>query len=241
MISVIIPTKVRPKQQEFLDRAIKSVREQQINIRAEIIVGADRDDLGRESSVSYALGGSSQAEAMNAAVEQAQGDYLAFLEDDDTWHSTRLIRGLEALQDADFVSSTQLEVVERNEVVRINDFATPSGWIMPRSTWEKVGPFSLDYRYHLDNEWLGRLTLSGLKRSHQVECTAPTDPKVAQQIRPWLFNVMMVSKVVRHDLPFPLVKRLVHRESNMVKLSAQPGVSGLEMKRLNEKFGTIPW
>ena len=93
-------------------------------------------------------------------------------------------------QDADFASSTQLEVTEQREVIRTVDFATASTWLMKRKTWETVGEFDETYRIHHDNEWLGRLGDSGCRRVHLVEATAPVIPEIVAPMRPWLASVL---------------------------------------------------
>ena len=77
--------------------------------------------------------------AVNAAAATATGDYVAFLEDDDVWDPDHLEVSLRTLEHAAFVSGTQLEVDDEGTVVRINDFPTPTGWVMRRSTWGAGG------------------------------------------------------------------------------------------------------
>lgn len=74
-------------------------------------------------------------------------DYVAFLEDDDQWHPERTTVALRALANGDFTSTTQLELEESGSITRINDFPTPSGWFMPISSWQRVGPFNEAYRW----------------------------------------------------------------------------------------------
>jgi hypothetical protein len=120
---------------------------------------------------------------------------------------------LHALQKVDFVSSTQLEVNENGIIESINDFPTPSGWVMKKHVWESVEIFNEQYRWHLDNEWLGRLAKKGNTRAHLVEATAPV---VANKMvrRPWLQNVILLAganvRLFRHSDLLPLVKRTVH-------------------------------
>lgn len=141
-----------------------------------------------------------------------------------------------------------MELNEKNEVVRINDFPTPSGWLMPVSTMRTVGEFSESHRWHLDNEWLGRLAESKIPRMHIVEATAPVELRHMTQVRPWLVNVIKLggsaSRIFRHELPFPLIQRLVHSQSGMGKIahsSALLSEAKLELKALAARFGRIPW
>ena len=173
---------------------------------------------------------------------------MAILEDDDQWASQFLERAIAALEKVDFVSSTQLEVTSDEVVIRINDFPTPSGWVMKRKTWELVGGFDERFRWHLDNDWLGRLSEKRVSRAHLVEATAPIAPQFVQAMRPWLANCLRLGgssiQLVRHDQPWPLVKRLVHAESGMQKIAKHAAFfaeSQVEQHALTQRFGRIPW
>lgn len=111
-VSVVVPTYRRP---EFLGRAIASVAEQTVSSWELIIV----DDNPPESSArsetraiasSYASdkriryichdenrGG---AAARNTGIRLATAPYVAFLDDDDEWHPTKLERQLECLENS---------------------------------------------------------------------------------------------------------------------------------------------
>ena len=179
-ISVIIPSRLEGS---FLDDAVRSVFAQEGFHLADIqiIVGIDHGqaalfrqrfpDLDMAEST-----GHSQAAALNAAAKQARGKYLAFLEDDDIWERNFLHTVLPLLDEADFVSSTQLEIDEQGVVRRINDFPTPSGWVLHRNTFDAVGPFDESYRWHLDNDWLGRLGETNIRRIHMVESYGANRP-----------------------------------------------------------------
>jgi glycosyltransferase involved in cell wall biosynthesis len=269
-LCVVIPSRTHPLQVEFLTHAVESIRSQTLLkyplVNVKIIVALDADapvpaipespfhDVRYIHSTNQ-----SQAAALNAGVAACTCDFIAFLEDDDTWHPQRLALTLEHfdLEDAgtqppDFASSTQLEIDPAGNVLRINDFPTPSGWIMPRSTWEKVGPFDERFKFHLDNEWLGRLATNtnkkSLRRIHLVESTAPVDIEHALTVRPWLGSVIQnggsQSKLVRHSLPVPLVSRRVHPNSGMSRIATDPACarqSNTELQLLQRRFHRIPW
>jgi hypothetical protein len=256
-IAVIIPSRPQPLQEAFLTRAVGGIRAQTAltSLRARVLVGIDRgqtlpvaiaERLGIEAVQSE---GQSQALACNAAAREiGDAELVAFLEDDDEWLPHYLEQALEALEHAPFVSSTQLEVDAGGLVIRINDFATPSGWLMDRRVWETVGPFDPQFRYHLDNDWLGRLADRGFDRVHLVEATAPVDPSVAAQVRPWLANVVALGggrvQLLRHAHATPLVRRLVHPGSGMARIAADPrtgGRSESETQELLRRYGRIPW
>ena len=255
-LSIIIPSRAQPRQTEFLARAVRSIQGQSIIDRYEVTVwvGVDAGQHPDAATVQR-LGlrvaestGRSQAAALNAVIRQVDADLVAFLEDDDEWMPTYLETMAQALAVGAFVSSTQLEVDEQDVIVRINDFPTPSGWFMPFSTLQAVGPFNEDYRFHLDHEWLGRLGETGLPRAHLVEATAPCDGRYVAAIRPWLDNVVRFSggrvQLGRHGSPYPLVRRRVHGQSGMGQIAQQPAlrdVSVAEMQRLAARFGRVPW
>jgi hypothetical protein len=153
-----------------------------------------------------------------------------------------------ALLKSDFVSSTQSERDENNDFKRVNDFPTPSGWVMRSTMLKNVGYFNESYRFHLDNEWLGRLRNIGASRVHLVESTAPTDFTFTQSSRYGLANVLQFSnghvELMRHDSPYPLINRLVHSKSGMHQINTNPElnkVSRDEYKMLVDTFGNIPW
>jgi len=223
--------------------AISSIRRQS---DCEIIVVVDKLEVQEFSGVKFVQGKGGQANACNAGAEAAQGDYLAFLEDDDRWLPLRL-EALEALEEADFTSSTQLEVNIDGDVIRINDFPTPSGWMMRRKVWDEVGPFDPKFRFHLDNEWLGRLSRTDFRRIHLVEATAPETCDEAALYRPWLSTIVkqggMHSSLRRTHSERPLIERLIHRGSNCGHLGLEPEyqvISQRELKELTDCYGFIP-
>lgn len=255
LLSVIIPSRTQPDQASFLTRALKSISEQtaRASLTIEVVIGLDPGaippQISSEQALRYAHATErSQAAALNAAAALATGDYVAFLEDDDQWHASHLATALEFLKEAQFVSTTQLEADAAGLIVRINDFPTPSGWVMPRSTWDRIGPFNASYRYHLDSEWLGRLGDAPLERIHLVEATAPVQLAVAAQVRPWLARVLSYGgahvRLARHRNALPNVLRLVHGQSGMGQIAsdaAKRAASEHEVQRLLSQFGRVPW
>ena len=255
-VTVVIPSRVQPNQIQFLACAIGSVEAQRVRDRVEIeVLVAIDPDAAPPLLDSFSIPlrviraeKSSGPFAVNAAAAEAKGDYLAILEDDDSWDPNHLGVSLQALEHCAFVSGTQLEVDPEGTVVRINDFATPDSWVMPRETWDRVGPLDTSYRYHADNEWLGRLSEHRVPRVHLVESTAPHSLHLARPVRPWLAKVITLGggdvRLERHDSPVPLVRRLVHAGSGMQRISVEPetgAVSASEYVRLTQRYGRIPW
>jgi glycosyltransferase involved in cell wall biosynthesis len=263
-VSVVIPSLLKPctdprqSGRLFLEQAVASIRAQTVTDRVtfQIVVGLDEgalahvpEGLADRLGVRFVESNSrSIAAALNAAARQCNGEYLAFLEDDDQWHPSFIETALAALADADFASSTQLEMTEQGEVVRTVDFATASTWLMKRRTWDRVGAFDEGYRIHHDNEWLGRLGDSGCRRVHLVEATAPVIPEIVAPVRPWLASVLRFGgasvRLQRHSLPWPLAIRLVHQSSVMQKVEDNSSYlerSKYELGLLQRAFGRVPW
>jgi glycosyltransferase involved in cell wall biosynthesis len=254
-LAVVIPSRTQPSQVSFLTRAIASIRAQkaQGEVAIEVLVcldkGASPPPLPDQKDVRFVEAPSrGQAAALNAGASQTSADYIAFLEDDDHWHAERVTYALRALETADFTSTTQLELDHGGVIARINDFPTPSGWFMPMSCWERVGQFNESFRWHLDNEWLGRLGDSGLRRMHLVEATAPIDVRYIAEVRPWLLKCLQLGgpkvSLGRHPTLVPLVYRLIHANSGMAVIESDPqaqAVSKAECQSLMGRFGRIPW
>jgi glycosyltransferase involved in cell wall biosynthesis len=258
-LSVIIASRTQPLQLQFLERAIRSIEAQPGIGRysVTIIIGVDEGEKSHLTSIEQRANLSiaestcmhSQAAALNAAIRCVRSDLVAFLEDDDQWYPGFLANAERVITaGSGFVSSTQLEFDQFDTILRINDFPTASGWFMPFNTLTRIGEFNEAYRFHLDHEWLGRLSEAGIRRSHLVELTAPVNANLTRQIRPWLFNVTShggrFSELIRHNSPLPLVKRLVHGGSGMARISQDPRlreISTGEYEKLLGRFGAIPW
>ncbi len=245
MISVVIPSKARAGQSRFLLDAILSIRPQ-LSAEDEIIVAVDKLEVQEFSGIKYVQGCGGQAAAMNAGAGASTGAYLTFLEDDDTWRAGRVDAALEVLKGCDFTSSTQLEHSTEG-ILRVNDFPTPSGWFMKRTVWETVGPFNPEYRFHLDNEWLGRLSRTEFRRVHLVENTAPETCDQAALYRPWLASIVkwggLQSILQRSGRDYPLINRLVHAHSNMTQIWKSQELSEQSMaetKKLQSQYGYMP-
>lgn len=243
LISVVIPSRLQYQPQSnnlWLHRAMASVGNQTAwrQHEVEMVVGLDPGvvapfSLPRVRFVNGTI--PLQANVLNAALAVAQGDVIALLEDDDSWDPRWLEVGLGLLEKFDVVTSNQLEISEFGEVIEINDFPTPSGWMFSRSTQLKLGPLDETYRYHLDNEYLGRMTEMGLTRAHVVEQDA--------ELRKWLASIVTRSSIVRTRWSQPLVIRTRNTQGGMSRIAAggeEKEKSQSEYARLRERYGRIP-
>jgi glycosyltransferase involved in cell wall biosynthesis len=258
-LDIIIPSRTQEKQVQFLLQAIDGIANQSVlsKFKIRIIIGIDKEEsliIDEIHNIQFEIlitnsTGHSQAEALNSAIRKINADYVAFLEDDDTWLPNFLELTEKLIEDqVEFISSTQTEIDENNIILRTNDFPTPSGWFMTSQLLDKIGPFNETFRFHLDNEWLGRLGDSNAPRGHLVEITAPVELKYTNQVRPWLSNVVTLggnnSRLFRHNLPYPQVRRLVHSGSGMANIAANSAlseISNLEVERLISMYGRVPW
>ena len=255
-LTIIIPSRKNERQISFIQTAIESVRRQTIakEFVIHFLVSVDKN-CSLDPAASEYLGvsciesdGASQAKALNAAIRQAHDGFIAFLEDDDQWMPAFLYFAMQNIMLCDFVSSTQAEFNESNNFIRVNYFPTPSGWFMPISTLKKVGQFNEDYRFHLDNEWLGRLSEAKLKRIHMVESNTLIQNIDARMVQSKLKNVLQFSggfcNLTHHNSPAPLVRRLVHSNSGMANIARNKEcleISKMELRALRNRYGFIPW
>jgi hypothetical protein len=245
-VSVIIASRLQCRPEAgadclWLDRAIRSVRRQTASggVELEVVVGLDPTAVLPARLAGGAVAAPAdrpgQAAALNAAVAAATGEILAFLEDDDYWEAKRLEYGLNWLGRADLVTCNQREVNEDGGFVALNDYPTPSGWLMPRVTWEAVGPFAEDFTF-VDSEWLGRVNTTRLRRVHLVEAGNPD--------RPGLRSVAKSSELASTGERDPLVLRTANPRG-VVGTAHSEEVARLrhegDVKRLVERFGEIPW
>ncbi len=257
-VSVIIPSRLQENLNGdingvatlWLDRAVNSVLRQEVDAELEIVVGLSPGhppipERFQDGLVKFVVADKpGQAAAVNAAVRASAGGVLAFLEDDDYWRSARkLAIQLPWLDDYHLVTSNQREVDWQGNYIRVNDFATPSGWVMDRVTWEDVGEFNETFRYHVDTEWLGRARGNAVgnadsRRGHMV----PSGTVVSTS--PWLTNVARFSDVLFHDEPEPLVERMVNPDGGMSTIAKNPEAaeqSQKEHREMVKRFGFVPW
>jgi hypothetical protein len=256
-IDIVTPSRSQPRQSEYLARMISSVARQKANqaIEFRILVGLDPGAAEPELPAGASpiklrfvrAGMASQAAALNAALALADSDYIAFLEDDDSWSEGFCQSALDAMArlDADMHSSNQVVRDQEGKYLGISDFPTPSSWLIKAEACRRVGPMDVEYRYHLDHDWLGRAREQGLRRVHVMELTAPRSPALLRDFRPILAIIARQgTPLFPIDKPLPLVHRIEHEYSGMMAISkggpAQER-SRLEKTRLKARYGRLPF
>ncbi len=181
-ISVVIPTYNREKE---VVRAIKSVQEQTVSVR-EIIVIDDGSTDNTPSSVAK-LGvrycrishSGLPAVARNVGMREAKGDYIAFLDSDDTWAPSKLEHQLKVLRDTGAACcATNARRYHHNHlgsVILSNPPQYPifadlakTNWIVAssvvaqKSALEQAGGFPENAEYKAYEDWVLWMRLSTL-------------------------------------------------------------------------------
>ena len=251
-LTIIIPSRTHDKQSKFLKKAVTSILNQTIIKKFDftILVVLDNGcntkeiDLKITQNVKFIeSGGNTQAAALNAGIKEALGEngFVSILEDDDEWLPEFLFFVRQAVNNFDFVSSNQSQINEEGKFLNVLDFPTPSGWFMPTTTLKRVGKFNESFRWHLDNEWLGRLSETKFRRLHLIESNAQRDRPELQKLVDFSLGF---SKIGRHTLSAPLIKRTIHPVSGTSQILNDKSKfedSQREYDLLNTKFGRIPW
>lgn len=169
LVSVVIPTYNRP---EFLPGAVETVLGQ-THGECEVVVVDDGSETDYASDVVASYDDRSTpvrlvthadnkglSAARNSGIEAADGEYVAFLDDDDRWHEAKLARQVAAFDRSDDVGMVSCCVAavspdndflrsERSkptgdisrEILRKNVVGTPSRVVVSRACLDDVGTF----------------------------------------------------------------------------------------------------
>jgi glycosyltransferase involved in cell wall biosynthesis len=140
-ISVVTPTFNRSS---FLKKAIESVLAQTFKDFELVIVDDGSTDNTQEeiecyrvdSRVNYLYQANrGQSHARNLALEQATGDFIAFLDSDDSWSLDKLDKQLAVFQknpEVDIVHGDEAIIDEHGAVITLNNMKRHSGLITPQ-------------------------------------------------------------------------------------------------------------
>ncbi len=169
----------------FLREAIASIRGQTYPSIEVIVVDDGSTDetpeLLRSLDVSHVRqGNAGPASARNRGVRMSSGHYLAFLDADDVWHPEKLERQMSrfaarpelslclAHQQPFWVDEMKHEEQRLRETdhpfARVHPGYVCQAMLMPRSTFDEVGPFDESLRIGEDTEWLMRAERAGVVR-----------------------------------------------------------------------------
>jgi glycosyltransferase involved in cell wall biosynthesis len=179
-VSVIIPVYNGEK---FLNEAIKSVLNQEYDNLECIVVDDGSIDGSAAIAKKFAQviylhqDNAGVAAARNRGVQNASGEYLAFLDADDLWDTKKLatqISYMEENQDIDYsVTKHSLFLAEGLQElpawVRTHQYKQemiayiPSALIVRKSVFETIGNFDETYRIGDDSDWFLRAKDAGIK------------------------------------------------------------------------------
>jgi glycosyltransferase involved in cell wall biosynthesis len=176
-VSVVLPVR---NGAELLGEAIDSVHAQTCSAFEVLVVDGHSDDDSPAVARTHGARvveqrGSSLADAYNTGVEEATGSHLAFLSHDDVWMPHKLERQL-ALLDAEpwvdaVIGLTTFELFDEDGVppgfrrellTGVHRTPITEVLLMPRGTWERVGPFRPDLSPSSDSDWMARFLDLGL-------------------------------------------------------------------------------
>lgn len=130
-VSAVIPTTLRPE----VIAAIDSIRVQQYSGEIEVIVAIDEVKseatharvLKAADVVVYTNGRGAPA-ARNAGTEAASGEFIAYLDDDDSWHPEKTVRQVELAGERTVVGSRVRQI---DQLGRLVAGSVPSELIVP--------------------------------------------------------------------------------------------------------------
>src|SRR3989339_678713 len=120
-ISCIIPTCDRP---DFLPKTIKSILDQSFKAFEILIINNGKEDslslpegLAEEVTVHRIIPYAGVAQARNFGAYLAQGDFLAFLDDDDTWNPDYLMNVSAAIEQGAQCILSRIDKLENGQVL----------------------------------------------------------------------------------------------------------------------------
>jgi glycosyltransferase involved in cell wall biosynthesis len=227
LVSVVIPTHNRP---HFLAQAIDSVRAQTFTDYEIIVVsnGERADPASRSIAAGcryFQLADANLSRARNVGIEQGQGEWIAFLDDDDLWLPSKLERQIAEAQlsGADMITCDYVEFFpDGSEVVYRPRL--PDGWSYTKGlSWlhwwaavpstmvrkhviEQVGAFDPHLRYGEDGDLWRRI--SWCHSIHQMDAVLVRvrrgHPSLMQQVRKrYIYDLLHFAKM-RRDTPHHL-------------------------------------
>ena len=178
LISCIVPVF---NGERYLDEALDSIFAQTYRPLEVIVVDDGSTDTTAEVTTRYGdhityiwQANAGPSAARNRGVETASGAFIAFLDADDIWHKEKL-----ACQMTRFETRPELEIClsyaqnlwipdlkQEEERFSDSDLAIakphlPSGGVVKRALWERVGPFNTSLKHRDAMDWLARAREAG--------------------------------------------------------------------------------
>ena len=223
LVSVVIPTWNR---EALLERAVRSALAQEGPERIEVLIMDDGSTDGTEERIRglgdpriryFRLEHGGACAARNRGAEEARGEYIAFLDSDDTWRPEKARIQLEALErtGADAAACALIHHEEDTGIEFVfPDTVTPEGWV----DWRKLLPRNLISTQTI----LGRA--ESLKKI-QFDLDMP-------RMQDWDYVIRLARDFRVYYLPEPLVDVYVQSDS----ISRKPELAVRAMRRLIWKY-----
>jgi GT2 family glycosyltransferase len=204
-LSVIIPVH---NGAEFLADAVKSVRQQDLDIEVVVVDDGSVDDLAPiiatlPIDVVLRQPNRGPAAARNAGVAASSGEIITFLDVDDVWPMGRMRALLhEIIHGRAQVAIGLAQLVRRTDTGQWEKYGVPEAsfpWsagaaMSRREVFREVGGFDEDMRFAEDTDWFHRLKESGIHirripvttlivRRHGANMTEGRDPVELHVVR----------------------------------------------------------
>ncbi len=178
LVSVIIPVHNGGR---FLGDSLRSVVRQEYPALEIIVVDDGSTDGSAQIAAAFAgVRGLSQPNqgpgaARNAGIEQARGEIIALLDQDDEWASGKLrtqVAALVADPGLDFSLSHTRTFLEpgmnrpswlTEDQIRLTKGFFPGSLVIRREAFARIGLFNPAYRYSSDSDWFFRARDAGLR------------------------------------------------------------------------------
>jgi glycosyltransferase involved in cell wall biosynthesis len=180
LVSVVVPVH---NGERHLGEALESIRRQDYRPLEVLIV----DDGSTDGSAAVCRSfpecryiyqeNAGVAAARNAGIAAAHGDFIAFLDQDDTWAPRKLslqMATLLANPEAGFALGGAKGVLEegldwphwvrKDSAINGELIFLPGTWLVRRNIFERIGGFDSRYTMACDTDWLVRAKQAGIER-----------------------------------------------------------------------------
>lgn len=154
----------------FLEPCLESIRRQSCSPGEILVVDGRSEDGSVEWLVQQpglrvlAQTGRGLANARNEGIAAARGNFVAFLDADDTWLPGKLARQLGILtENPGLQAVTGLLQKTDDPAARPFVAMTPGGFLFRREAIAEIGPFNETLAVAADHEWLMRAVRRGLR------------------------------------------------------------------------------